>query len=127
MILLNGFLPCFCLVMQTFQGTYVTSGAPPMAYKITLDKQPVVEGEKSPKEIDALGMTGIREYWNEIERKRALLPKIVPEMLTERSRTPLSLDLQVDSGLDIELNDYPMDTEPKKTLVLPGGKRVDSF
>ena len=114
--------------VQTFQGTYAVSGAPPMTYKITLEKQPAVEGEKSPKEIDALGMAGIQEYWSEIERKRAMLPKIIPEMLTERSRTPLSIDLQVDHQLDIELNDYPMDAaEPQKSLVLPGGRKVDTL
>jgi hypothetical protein len=107
-------------VLRTFQGTYVVQGAPEKTFKVTLEKQPVVEGEKSPKEIQELGMIGSQEYYKEIEQKRAALPKIIPEILNQNSRTPILFDLTKEHTLQIELSDYPMDPPQKKVLSIGG-------
>ncbi|MDR2706511.1 MAG: hypothetical protein LBC02_12090 [Planctomycetaceae bacterium] len=107
-------------VLRTFQGTYVVQGAPEQTFKVTLEKQPVVEGEKSPKEIEKLGMIGIQKYHEEIAQKRAALPKIIPEILNQNSRTPILFDLTKEHSLQIELNDYPMDPPQKKVLSIGG-------
>lgn len=109
-------------VLRTFQGTYVVQGAPEKTFKVTLEKQPIVEGEKSPKEIQELGMVGIQKYHEEIEQKRAALPKIIPEILNQNSRTPILFDLAKDYTLQIELNDYPMDSPQKQVLSIGGQK-----
>jgi hypothetical protein len=110
-------------VLRTFQGTYVVQGAPERMFKVTLEKQPVVEGEKSPKEIEKLGMTGIQKYHEEIEQKRAALPKIIPEILNQNSRTPILFDLSKEQTLRIELNDYPIDP-PQKQILSIGGQKL---
>ncbi|MDR0336551.1 MAG: hypothetical protein LBI18_05615 [Planctomycetaceae bacterium] len=107
-------------VLRTFQGTYMVQGAPEQTFKVTLDKRPVVEGEKSPKEIQKLGMVGIQQYHDEIEQKRAALPKIIPEILNQNSRTPILADFAKDRAITIELNDYPMDPPQKKVLSIGG-------
>ncbi|MDR1268456.1 MAG: hypothetical protein LBK82_02920 [Planctomycetaceae bacterium] len=109
-------------VLRTFQGTYVVQGAPERTFKVTLEKQSVVEGEKSPKEIEKLGMTGIQKYHEDIEQKRAALPKIIPEILNQNSHTPLLFDLTKEQTFQVELNDYPMDPPQKKVLSIGGQK-----
>ena len=92
------------------QGTYAVTGAPVQQFKVTLNKQPVVEGMKSPEEIEALGLDGIMQYHMEIARKREKLPKIIPETLSQASQTPLLLNLAGgESSLHVEISDYPME------------------
>ncbi|MDR2757564.1 MAG: hypothetical protein LBC20_17890 [Planctomycetaceae bacterium] len=110
-------------VLRTFQGTYVVQGVPEKTFKVTLEKQPVVEGEKSPKEIQELGMVGMQKYLEEIAQKRAALPKIIPEILNQNSRTPILFDPTKEQTLRIELNDYPMDP-PQKQILSIGGQKL---
>lgn len=96
--------------IRTMQGTYAVTGAPALSFKVTLTKQPVVEGEKTPKELEELGMTEMQKYREEIERQRAKLPYIIPNSLSQVSRTPLLLQLAgEENSLHVELNDYPME------------------
>jgi hypothetical protein len=69
-------------------------------------------------------MIGMQKYHEEIKQKRDALPKIIPEILNQNSRTPILFDLTKEQTLQIELNDYPMDDLPHKKVLSVGGQKL---
>ncbi|MDR1492579.1 MAG: hypothetical protein LBT05_07645 [Planctomycetaceae bacterium] len=99
-----------CQVATTF-ANYRKNGVPEGTYKVVLDKRPELELTQTEEHAccaDAHSMSRDSLKWQaEIQKQRKKYPKIIPDVLTQSSSTPLTLDVSRNGAtLAVNLDEY---------------------
>ena len=93
--------------IKTSQGNYSKKGVPTGKYKLTLSKEPKVEGELPPQELEKLSLEEYRAYTRKIADQKAKMPKEIPDKAKSQKETPLDLDVPSSGcNLTIDLSEY---------------------
>ncbi len=77
--------------ISTIRASYVGKGAPAGDFKVTVNKEVVVEHWKTPDELAAMTPPEAEKYDKEMQKKRAALPRIVPLVLIDQKTSPLTI------------------------------------
>lgn len=77
--------------ISTIRASYVGKGAPVGDFKVTVSKEVEVPHWKTPEELAAMTPPEAEKYDQEMQKKRAALPRIVPIELTDQAKTPLTV------------------------------------
>ncbi len=92
----------------TFQGTYSRGGCPAGKFKVLLKRQALTGLELSEEEYKKLAPEEVDAYSARIEDARRRQPIIVPPAFGKVTTTPLTLDIEKNTGkVIIELSEYP--------------------
>ena len=95
------------VAFYTHMNTYMEKGIPEGNYKVTITKIPDVPERLSEQEVTKLSQPEFKEYTARLEKAIDAAPKDVPQILSSRSRTPLSITVgQADNSLTVKLEDY---------------------
>lgn len=93
--------------ITTTLANYTGKGVPEGTYKVVVRKTVVAEHTVSPAERAQMPLREQREYYAEYNKRVAEIPRIVPDVLTYSSQTPLEIEV-ADKGCErvVELKDY---------------------
>lgn len=93
--------------LATFQGTYTQFGVPAGDYKVILTKSPKAPSELSEQEYIQMSLEEREANARKVGEELKNMPKIIPDVLTTASKTPLTITISKDSKETVvELNDY---------------------
>jgi len=86
---------------------YQAKGTPEGSYKVVITKLPFLEHTKTPQEIALMSPGDQIAYEKDFRAKRDVLPKIVPDALTNEADTPLKVEVTTSGGmLEVDLSKY---------------------
>ena len=95
------------VVFYTHMNSYMDKGVPEGKYKVIISKIPDVPERLAKQEIDKLSKEEFIEYTGRLQKAMDAAPKEVPPILSNRSKTPLSITVsQADNSLAVKLEDY---------------------
>ncbi|MDR1383640.1 MAG: hypothetical protein LBJ67_07325 [Planctomycetaceae bacterium] len=99
-----------CQVATTF-ANYRKNGVPKGTYKVVLDKRPEIELTQTEEHAccaESHSMSRDSLKWQaEIQKQRKKHPQIIPDILTQSSSTPLTLDVSSNGAtLAVNLDEY---------------------
>ena len=78
-------------------------GVPEGSYKVVLVKEPFVEDTKTREEQNAMSRDELDAYRKQMQDKRNVLPRIIPDLMTSNEKTPLTLDVN-GKGVEMTVN-----------------------
>ena len=95
-------------VLRTFQGSHSAPGIPVGNVVMTLVKRAVVEETKTQEQIEAMSPGEQEKYQRERDAKAAKLPKMIPDILTHPTTSPLKKEIVANQELEwvVDIADY---------------------
>ena len=95
-------------VLQTFQGSYSTTGIPVGNVVLTLVKRAVVEETKTQEQVEAMSPRELEQYQRERDANTAKLPKVIPDILSNPATSPLKKEIIVNQATEwvVDIAEY---------------------
>jgi hypothetical protein len=90
-------------VINTSQGDWQAKGAPEGEYKIYITKLPDVKEDPVPEEIKN-DSDALQKFEQEQMKKLQAAPKIIPEVLTQPAKSPLTLKVAAGSTAELKVD-----------------------
>ena len=95
------------VIFYTHMNAYMEKGVPEGKYKVTISKIPEVAERLSKAEMDKLSQEEFKEYLTKLQKAIDAAPKEVPQQLSNRSKTPLTVSIDQDNKtLTVKLEDF---------------------